>query len=140
MRARVRTGLAFFFVCFLVYVFGVASYIPSQRASLHPDVVLTPAEQYAALELLALQQRGKEEEEEPQAQPSASIPAGDATRPESGSNLLTFSFYGGSNPRYTDGAIANAKLYKSVYPGWGMRVYHDDSVPKKLLDQLRAEG
>jgi hypothetical protein len=128
MRARLRTGLAFFFVCFLVYVFCVASDIPSQRASLHPDVVPTPAEQYAALEL------ARQEEQ------AVLVPAGDATRPESGSNLLTFSFYGGSNPRYTDGAIANAKLYKSVYPGWGMRVYHDDSVPKKLLDQLRAEG
>ena len=43
----------------------------------------------------------------------------------------------GNNKRYTDGALANAKLYQTVYPGWTMRVYHDDTVPKNILDQIR---
>jgi hypothetical protein len=55
-------------------------------------------------------------------------------------NVIAFSLYGGANPRYTDGALANAKLYKTTYPGWSMRVFHDSSVPITVLAQLDAEG
>ena len=50
--------------------------------------------------------------------------------------VLSYSLYG-SDPRYTTGAIENAKLYKSIYPGWTMRVYHDSSVPAQVLQTLR---
>lgn len=56
-----------------------------------------------------------------------------ANHPE---QIITYSLYG-NNPRYTDGAVANAKLYKTIYPGWQMRVYHDDSVPQKILQKLQ---
>jgi len=53
-------------------------------------------------------------------------------------NVVSYSLYGGAKPRYTDGAIANADLMSSVYTGWEMRVYHDGSVPKAVLDNLRS--
>ena len=54
---------------------------------------------------------------------------------DAGLALLVFSLYG-SDERYTDGAVANANLFQSVYPGWGMRVYHDNTVPAAVLRQL----
>eukprot|EP00940_MAST-03C_sp_MAST-3C-sp2_P000001 g1.t1 len=54
--------------------------------------------------------------------------------------VISYSFYGGSNARYTDGAVANAKLVKTVYPGWIMRVYHDSSVPSSILQRMRDDG
>jgi hypothetical protein len=54
-------------------------------------------------------------------------------------NILAFSLYG-SNERYTMGAIANSILYKKVYPGWSMRVYHDNSVPLSIVKQLHENG
>lgn len=53
--------------------------------------------------------------------------------------IIAYSLYG-KNPRYTDGAIANAKLYHTIYPGWQMRVYHDDSVSRKILQKLEGYG
>jgi hypothetical protein len=48
--------------------------------------------------------------------------------------------YGGSSPRYADGALANAELVRQVFPGWSMRVYHDNSVPAPLLQELTKLG
>ena len=53
--------------------------------------------------------------------------------------IISFSLYG-SNPRYTDGAIANAKLVSEVYPGWIMRVYHDNTVPEYIIHKLKSDG
>lgn len=53
--------------------------------------------------------------------------------------VLAFSLYG-SDPRYLDGAIANAQLVDTVYPGWTMRVYHDDTVPTGILRELVTLG
>jgi len=54
------------------------------------------------------------------------------------SRVVSYSLYGGANPRYTDGAITNADIMSDIYPGWEMRVYHDDSVPAAVLENLRA--
>ena len=54
-------------------------------------------------------------------------------------NLISYSLYG-KNPRYTDGAIENAKLYKKIYPGWRMRVYYDKTVPPQVLDTLQKNN
>jgi hypothetical protein len=51
-------------------------------------------------------------------------------------DIISYSLFG-SNPRYTDGAIANAKLMKEIYPGWDMRVYYDNSVPMEIIEQLK---
>jgi hypothetical protein len=53
--------------------------------------------------------------------------------------VIAYSMYG-DNERYTDGALANAKLYRQIYPGWKMRVYHDETVPARILNAMKAEG
>jgi len=50
--------------------------------------------------------------------------------------LISFSLYG-NNPKYTIGAIKNSKLKEKFYPDWEMRVYHNDSVPNYILDELK---
>lgn len=49
--------------------------------------------------------------------------------------IIAYSLYG-DNPRYLDGALANAKLITDFFPGWTMRVYHDQSVPESMLQYL----
>jgi len=53
--------------------------------------------------------------------------------------VLAFSLYGATE-RYTTGAIENAKLYKQIYPGWAMLVYHDLSVPAHVLSTLASHA
>jgi hypothetical protein len=50
--------------------------------------------------------------------------------------LISFSLYG-NNPKYTIGAIKNSELREKFYPDWEMRVYHNDSVPNYVLDELK---
>ena len=57
----------------------------------------------------------------------------------SGFRVLAFSLYGNSS-RYTDGAVANAKLHRWIYRDWVMQVYHDKSTPQGLLSRLTLEG
>tara|TARA_B110000285_G_scaffold235601_1_gene318529 strand:- start:27833 stop:35488 length:7656 start_codon:yes stop_codon:yes gene_type:complete len=52
--------------------------------------------------------------------------------------VISYSLYG-SNPRYIDGALENAKLAKEIYPGWIMRVYYDNTVPQRIIEKLRSE-
>ena len=40
---------------------------------------------------------------------------GDPVQPK---NIVSYSLYGGVNPRYTKGAIANAELMPTIYPDW----------------------
>ncbi|XP_053406061.1 uncharacterized protein LOC128559062 [Mercenaria mercenaria] len=49
--------------------------------------------------------------------------------------VVSYSLFG-SDKRYTDGALENAKLMKTIYPGWTMWVYHDSSVPPLLIHKL----
>lgn len=53
--------------------------------------------------------------------------------------VLSYSLYG-SDPRYTDGALENAELYSVIYPGWTMRVYHDNTVPAGILEYLQEQN
>lgn len=53
--------------------------------------------------------------------------------------VISYSLYGNEH-RYSDGVLENAKLYKIIYPGWIMRVYHDQTVPITVLDKLRDKG
>ena len=53
--------------------------------------------------------------------------------------VVSYSLYG-ANPRYTDGAVANADLAPSIYPGWEMWIYHDESVPGAVLSDLRTRS
>ena len=53
--------------------------------------------------------------------------------------VISFSLYG-NNPKYTIGAIKNSQLKDTFFPDWEMRVYHNDSVPNEVLEELKANG
>jgi len=52
--------------------------------------------------------------------------------------VVSFSVYG-KKPMYVQGAIENAKLMSSVYPGWKMVVYCEDRTPTSKLKRLGVE-
>ena len=52
-------------------------------------------------------------------------------------NVISFSLYG-KDPRYLEGAPANVELAKTLYPGWFVRFYHDNTVPRATLERLRS--
>ena len=50
--------------------------------------------------------------------------------------VISFSLWG-DDPKYTIGAIRNAELAKTVYPGWVPRFYcAKNSVPENIINQL----
>ncbi|MFI3014209.1 tetratricopeptide repeat protein [Klebsiella aerogenes] len=51
-------------------------------------------------------------------------------------NVIAFSLYG-NHPRYCETMVKNAELAPDIYPGWHLRVYHDDTVPGHVLTRLR---
>jgi len=53
--------------------------------------------------------------------------------------VISYGLYG-SNPKYVTGAIRNAELVPVYFPGWTARFYVDNTVPKHILDTLRAKG
>ena len=53
--------------------------------------------------------------------------------------LISFSLYG-DDPKYTEGAVQNVLLANKVYPNWTCRFYVDNSVPKKITDELLDLG
>jgi hypothetical protein len=53
--------------------------------------------------------------------------------------IAAFSLFG-ANPAYCETIVLNAKLMPDVYPGWEMWVFHDDSVPRAVLERLRQAG
>lgn len=55
--------------------------------------------------------------------------------------VLSYGLWG-QGPRYLNGMLHNLLLAPVLYPGWQVRLYHDDSVPEDFLDiarQLDAE-
>ena len=56
-----------------------------------------------------------------------------------GRRVISYCLYG-SDPRYAGGAIRNLPLAAKYFPGWEVRVYHDDSVPETVLGPLRGLG
>ena len=53
--------------------------------------------------------------------------------------VIAYGLYGTSE-KYGEGAIANVRLQPVEFPDWVVRVYHDESVPKKTLDALVELG
>ncbi len=51
--------------------------------------------------------------------------------------IITFSLWG-DNPKYTVGAVRNAELALSVYPGWICRFYVGTSVPESIIKTLES--
>lgn len=52
---------------------------------------------------------------------------------------LSFSLWG-QDPLYTIGTVRNAELANEIYSEWQMIVFHDDSVPSEILNQLNELG
>ena len=55
--------------------------------------------------------------------------------------VISFGLYG-SNPKYISGAVRNAELQQTFFPGWVCRFYMDATVPssaKRQLENLGAE-
>ena len=53
--------------------------------------------------------------------------------------IISLSIWG-SDPKYADAAILNAKLQPEIYPGWTCRFYVDDTVPKHVTNELKNLG
>ena len=53
--------------------------------------------------------------------------------------MIAYGLYG-SDERYTDGAVENARLVKELMPGWKARFYVDDSVPPEVVEAIEREG
>jgi hypothetical protein len=53
--------------------------------------------------------------------------------------VISFSLFG-SQPLYCEGALRNALLVESIYPGWQCRFYVDQSVPQRYIQNLEASG
>lgn len=51
--------------------------------------------------------------------------------------IISFSLWG-DNPKYTVGAIRNAELIETIYPGWIGRFYCGKSVPVKIIEKLKS--
>lgn len=51
--------------------------------------------------------------------------------------VVSFSLWG-NNPKYTIGAIENAKLVNKIYEGWIARFYCGKSVPEDIINQLKS--
>ena len=54
-------------------------------------------------------------------------------------NIVSFSLYG-DKPLCTVGAVRNAELIHSIYPGWVARFYVADSVAEEVIAALRERG
>ena len=53
--------------------------------------------------------------------------------------VITFSLYG-SDPKYCVGMIKNAELREETYSDWKIRVYLDESVPRRVVSDLERLG
>ena len=56
-----------------------------------------------------------------------------------GNRVIAFSLFG-TQPRYLRGAIDNMLAARQFYPGWAVRFYLDQTVPKGVQDALDALG
>jgi len=50
--------------------------------------------------------------------------------------VISFSVYGDS-PKYTIGLLKNLELVQSIYPGWSVYVYYNNTVPVDIIETAR---
>jgi hypothetical protein len=86
-----------------------------------------------AAEKEAREEREAAEEDKKHLQTIAAFPSSSEKR------VISFGLYG-SKPKYTVGAVKNAQLAKSYFPGWVCRFYVTSDVPDSLIDELKEEG
>lgn len=54
-------------------------------------------------------------------------------------NYIAYSLWG-DKPLYTVGILKNISGANTIYPGWQVIVYHDNTVPAQFLDKIREAG
>ncbi|MGI9462105.1 MAG: tetratricopeptide repeat protein [Alphaproteobacteria bacterium] len=54
-------------------------------------------------------------------------------------NIFSFSLWG-ADGTYCNGMIENTKIMPQFFPDWGVRVYHDTSVPNDVIQNIQAAG
>src|SRR3990167_6444393 len=54
-------------------------------------------------------------------------------------NAISFCLYG-DNPMHLSGMIRNLKLSESIYPGWKVFVFHDESLAHDRVKQMESSG
>lgn len=54
-------------------------------------------------------------------------------------NALAMSVYG-TEPRYLVGAVENARLARTFYPGWRVMIWAGKDVPESVNEELRGTG
>ena len=57
--------------------------------------------------------------------------------PKNEKRVISFGLYG-SNSKYTLGAIRNAELRDTYFPGWEVWYYHDNTVPQNVIEKLNS--
>jgi hypothetical protein len=62
---------------------------------------------------------------------------GNHNRSHTGLSVLSYSLYGNKSS-YVCGMVETAKQDYSVYPGWELRVYHNNQVPVDILRKLES--
>lgn len=60
--------------------------------------------------------------------------------PREGKKIISFSLFGGNNPKYVEPAVLNTELVDKIYPGWICRFYVDDSIPYSVIKRLSDNG
>ena len=53
--------------------------------------------------------------------------------------VVSFSLFG-EDPLYNIGAVKNSELMSTIFPGWEMWVYHDNTVPIDTLEKLKSNN
>lgn len=60
--------------------------------------------------------------------------------PRDGKKIISFSLFGGNNPKYIEPAVLNTELVERIYPGWICRFYIDESIPASVIKRLADNG
>ena len=55
------------------------------------------------------------------------------------SRIISYCLFG-SDINFIEGAVANTKIASKIFPGWIVRIYHDDTVPIKTLETLKSDN
>ncbi|TYK45175.1 hypothetical protein [Actinomadura decatromicini] len=53
--------------------------------------------------------------------------------------LISYALFG-TDPLYQRGAVENAKICATLYPGWMLRFYVGDSIPTEVCEEIAAFG
>ncbi|MDG2479260.1 MAG: tetratricopeptide repeat protein [Alphaproteobacteria bacterium] len=87
----------------------------------------------------ALEAKGNLMREKPVLWSVPSTVAVEDEEPAPSSHVIAYSLWG-DDPRYISTALRNVKIARDIYPGWSCRIYHDDTVSRRMLDDLKVHG